>query len=82
MSAHTYLKLTDVDIDKIAARVVEMLREGNLVTPDRVMDAKAAAEYLHISTKTLYNLKDKIPRKKYGRKCFYTEKSLLDFLYK
>lgn len=82
MGTSTIWKLTDADIARIASKVVELLKSEELVTSERVMNAKEAAAYLHISTKRLYNLKDEIPRKKVGKRCYYTEKSLIDYLYR
>lgn len=70
-------------VEKIAARVVELLKENDLTT-NKVLTARQAAGYLGVTVKTVYNLTSLgvLPHTKIGRKLTFTEQSLQQYLHR
>lgn len=70
-------------VEKIAARVVELLKENDLTT-NKVLTARQAASYLGVTVKTVYNLTSLgvLPHTKIGRKLTFTEQSLQQYLHR
>lgn len=69
--------------DAVADRLMKRLDERSVIpSSDKMLTAQEAAEYLHISVDTLYNLGNKIPHVRVGRRSLYTERNLHKFIHK
>ena len=69
--------------DAVANKLLDKLDQRGIIPPEeKMLTAREAAEYLHISVATLYNLGNKIPHVRVGRKSLYTEKNLYEFIHK
>lgn len=63
--------------DKVAKRLFVLMQQEQ---EDTFLDADGAAAFLHISKRTLYNKRHKIPRVKVGGKVLYSELALTRYV--
>jgi excisionase family DNA binding protein len=59
-----------------------LLSKEQVKSSDKLLTVKQAAEFLSIAVSTLYglNMKGEIPMMKISKRCYYSEKDLLEYL--
>ena len=63
------------------ASEVSALVSGSNINPNEVyLTIDEAAEFLHLAKRTLYNLGEKIPRCKVGKRVYYKKSALQRFI--
>lgn len=80
--------MTNYEMRKIAElaaqRVVEILKAERILSSDRTLKAKEAAELMGVSRKTVYNLCNSgaLPYRKVGHTLLFSEYEILNYLHK
>lgn len=66
---------------KMIAQEMKLITPNTDIDPNEVyLTINQAAEFLHLSKRTLYNLGEKIPRSKVGKRLYYKKSALQRFI--
>lgn len=66
---------------RMIAQEILIIKPNTDVDPNEVyLTIDQAAEFLHLSKRTLYNLGEKIPRSKVGKRLYYKKSALQRFI--
>ena len=66
---------------KMIAKELVVISPNNDIDPNEVyLTIDQAAEFLHLAKRTLYNLGEKIPRCKRGKRVYYKRSALQRFI--
>lgn len=66
---------------RMIAQEILIITPNTDVDPNEVyLTIDQAAEFLHLSKRTLYNLGEKIPRSKVGKRLYYKKSALQRFI--
>lgn len=66
---------------KMIAQEILVITPNTDIDPNEVyLTIDQAADYLHLAKRTLYNLGEKIPRSKVGKRVYYKKSALQRFI--
>ena len=72
--------MTKTELNTLAEEIAKRLFARMQEQEDTFLDSDGAAEFLHISKRTLYNKRKEIPRVKVGGKVLYSELALTRYV--